>query len=353
MSSFLLFFTLFTLLILIGQLTHNTKSNPKNNLLLSQLTVVIPFRNEERNLTVLLQSIKKQEQLPAKIILVNDHSTDASVQIVTSFEGLFLELLHLSKGEEGKKNALRYGIENSSTDYVLTLDSDVQLVDNYFVNLSKIELKEAHILPVKIQNKPFFGFFNLDYYYLYALNSGLYFLKRPFVASGANFLFKREVYNKFVQQDKNQSISSGDDQYFLNYLVAKKYAVEQNTESELAVLTTIPTTFLSIVHQRVRWIKKSSSLHILPFILGLIGVCYHVGFYVVIAFFSHYDIELLLTKIVFDCILFYPYLVKIKEQFSIFKLAIFSLLYPFWMILVGILSVFIHPKWKDRKVISR
>lgn len=348
MSSFLIFFTIFTCIILVGQLTLKPKY-VKQNELIPNLTVVIPFRNEDQNLRLLIQTLSQQTIRPKEIIFVNDHSTDRSVSLIESLAEFQYTLLHLGD-ESGKKAALKLGIKHASTRYILTLDSDIQLPTNYFHALTQIQLADAHILPVAISNNPFWDFFNLDYYYLYALNNGTHFLNKPFVASGANFLFKKALYLQFQADSNTQHISSGDDQYFLNYLTANQHTIQQNTDSSLTIQTKIPTTFNAILQQRVRWIKKSSSLRLIPAILGLIGIIYHIGFYFIIALNPQHNIELLLTKIIFDCILFYPYLIKIGVRISFIRIAIFSLLYPFWIIFITISSSFLKPKWKDRNI---
>lgn len=349
MSSFFLFFTLFTLITLIGQLTLKVKTVPTTDLL-ERLTVLIPFRNEEHHLRRLIASITEQKQLPAKIIFINDHSDDQSLAVLSHYADFDYTLLNLAD-DEGKKKALELGFQQVNTEYILTLDADVVLPANYFEALTRITLVDAHILPVKISNAPFFGFFNLDYYYLFALNNGFHFLKKSFVASAANFLFKKEIYANYLAQDKHLNISSGDDQYFLNYLQQHKHEVVQSTDESLCVSTEIPANLPALLQQRVRWIKKSSSFqNKWALLIGVIGIFYHWGIFTLVALYPDKVVEILLTKIAFDSLVFYPYFVKTGIRLSIVKIAIFSLLYPFWMLAVGMLSLILHPKWKGRKI---
>lgn len=340
---FLLFFSLFTITLLLGQLNNHTRFE-KDNSLLKNLTVVIPFRNEEKNLPDLLKSIAKQSRLPKAIYFINDHSEDASTEILN--KQLVIDL----KDEYGKKAALRMGIEKASTEYILTLDADCVLNDEYFEQLSKIILQDAHILPVMIKNQPYFGFFNLDYYYLFAINSGMSYFHQQIVASGANFLFKREIYLQFARQDVHQTISSGDDTYFLKFIADNRYKITNNTDKTLAISTYLPNIFESILQQRIRWIKKSSSLNLSAVIFGTIGLLYHFGF-IFFCFINSKDIfSLFLCKLTFDWLLFYPYLNAINAKISLLKIFNFSVLYPFWIIFIGISSLIIQPKWKGRKI---
>ena len=54
------------------------------------ISVVIPFRNEENNLKILipliLNEIKKNSKFKINLILVNDKSTDNSLKICKKFE---------------------------------------------------------------------------------------------------------------------------------------------------------------------------------------------------------------------------------------------------------------------------
>lgn len=52
--------------------------------------IVIPTHNEEAFIALTLQSLVEQTVLPKKIVVVNDNSTDKTVEIVTSFVSNFL-----------------------------------------------------------------------------------------------------------------------------------------------------------------------------------------------------------------------------------------------------------------------
>ena len=80
----------------------------------TRISVIIPARNEEENISKLLNSIKEQTY-PAGLfetIVVNDHSTDATASIVRGFP--WVKLLNLEGAEENsqKKKAIETGITN-------------------------------------------------------------------------------------------------------------------------------------------------------------------------------------------------------------------------------------------------
>jgi hypothetical protein len=94
-----------------------------------QLTVVIAACNEADNLGPCLQSLLKQSNI-AQIIVVDDHSTDATGAVAESFGAKDERVVRLSAPElpagwVGKSHALHFGARQVSTPYLLFTDADV------------------------------------------------------------------------------------------------------------------------------------------------------------------------------------------------------------------------------------
>ena len=47
--------------------------------------IIIPAHNEEKFISLMLQSLVEQTVLPSKIVVVNDNSTDKTTEIVLAF----------------------------------------------------------------------------------------------------------------------------------------------------------------------------------------------------------------------------------------------------------------------------
>jgi len=109
--------------------------------------VITPVFNEAKYLGAFIESIKRQTNRPQKLILVDDNSTDDSARIIKQFctENDWIQyVFHASekRKSQGKKviNAFNFGLEYvdiSSVDYISKLDSDLELPDNYFSEISK------------------------------------------------------------------------------------------------------------------------------------------------------------------------------------------------------------------------
>lgn len=95
----------------------------------NQLTVVIAARDEAENVGSCLQSLLNQPGI-AQIIVVDDHSTDATAAVVESFcsrDGLvvLLSAPELPPGWLGKSHALHFGAKQVTTPFLLFTDADV------------------------------------------------------------------------------------------------------------------------------------------------------------------------------------------------------------------------------------
>src|SRR3989344_4341751 len=122
----LVFFVIlyFVLIFLFVLGLFKPKINKSKNT--QRITVVIPFRNEAKNLPQLLDSIQSQSLEEFDLILIDDHSDDRSVEILKSFnfrEGIAFNLIIDWPGS-GKKHALKFAIEKSGSNQIVSTDAD-------------------------------------------------------------------------------------------------------------------------------------------------------------------------------------------------------------------------------------
>jgi hopene-associated glycosyltransferase HpnB len=96
---------------------------------LSDITVLIPARNEAASIQRTLSALSKQGA-DLKIILVDDQSADETAAIAQStFAGglTVVEGSPLPSGWTGKLWALEQGLQNAATELVFLLDADIEL----------------------------------------------------------------------------------------------------------------------------------------------------------------------------------------------------------------------------------
>lgn len=109
--------------------------------------IVIPAHNEEAFIKLTLESVTNQTQLPNKVIVVNDNSTDTTEAIIDEYASKysFIQKLNATSSTEhmpGSKvvNAFNKGAEllDDSYDFIVKLDSDLILPKNYFETIANI-----------------------------------------------------------------------------------------------------------------------------------------------------------------------------------------------------------------------
>ncbi len=109
--------------------------------------IIIPAHNEEAFLAATLDTLVAQTLAPSKVVVVNDHSTDATEDIIDTYtaqHSLFQKLNTTSSTEHmpGSKvvNAFQKGLEilDDAYDILIKLDADIVLPPNYLEQIAYI-----------------------------------------------------------------------------------------------------------------------------------------------------------------------------------------------------------------------
>lgn len=108
--------------------------------------IIIPTYNEEKFIALTLQSIVEQTVLPSKVVVVNDGSTDKTVEIVNSFVEKYSFISVVNKSSDaihlpGSKviQAFQKGLETLDDNYdiIVKIDADLIFPSNYFETIIK------------------------------------------------------------------------------------------------------------------------------------------------------------------------------------------------------------------------
>src|SRR5689334_11565825 len=92
----------------------------------TKASIIIPARNEEKNIAQLLQALEKQTYPPRlfEIIVINDHSTDKTVEIVQQFPRVLLSDLENEVHAGYKKKSIEQGVTMATGRLIITTDAD-------------------------------------------------------------------------------------------------------------------------------------------------------------------------------------------------------------------------------------
>lgn len=107
----------------------NPVAERSNRRLLGQpsITVIIPARNEEGRLQPLLESLQNQTLKPNEIIVVDDDSTDRTVEIARSFAATVIQADKANLSWKGKSAACWLGAKAATGKWLLFLDADTRM----------------------------------------------------------------------------------------------------------------------------------------------------------------------------------------------------------------------------------
>jgi len=100
------------------------------------LSVVIPLYNKEDSIEQTLKSVISQSVTQFEIIVVDDGSTDRSLEIVRSFSDERIKII--SKENGGVSSARNIGIQEAQFTYIAFLDADDFWESNYLEEQSKL-----------------------------------------------------------------------------------------------------------------------------------------------------------------------------------------------------------------------
>jgi len=119
-----------------------------------KVSVIIPARNEEKNLPYILESLKKQTYMPYEVIVVDDFSSDRTFEIAKSYGIKVIRNTEMPDGWTGKTWALWNGYKNSTGDVLAFIDADVRLSPRALEALVKAREKANGAISVVPYHRP-------------------------------------------------------------------------------------------------------------------------------------------------------------------------------------------------------
>jgi len=113
-----------------------------------RLSIIIPARNEEQNLSLLLGDLSRQQTQIHEIICVDDGSTDLTNRIATAAGARLITSAPRPAGWLGKSWACQQGGEAATGTLLLFLDADVRLSPAGIGKLLKAHQKTGRVVSV-------------------------------------------------------------------------------------------------------------------------------------------------------------------------------------------------------------
>jgi len=353
-------------------------TNDNKNISGPFISIIVPVRNEADNIANLIHAVKNQtypSQL-FELIIVDDHSTDNTIEIVSPFLDHQIRLVSLRIEDTivaYKKMAIDLGIKNSKGELIITTDADCTMPANWLQTIAafyNLHHPKMIVMPATIKNNhTALGLFQLlDFMSLQGITGAAVHKKFHGMCNGANLAYARNVFDEVDGFKNIDQIASGDDM-LLMHKISKKYKNEiLFLKSKDVIVETSPETSISnFINQRIRWASKADKYEdkslfpvlLLVYLVNLFlvflfvcSLCSHFTFYIL--HFTFNIPKLLLASILLKTVAELFFLYPVSRFFNNSKLLwLFPFFQPFhiiYTIIAGWLGKFGSYEWKGRKL---
>lgn len=110
------------------------------------LSVISPVYNGAKYLEPFLQSVLQQSFPHFELIMVDDGSTDSSVEIIKSYQKKDSRIHLIGQNHKGAGSARNFGLSQAKGQYIIFLDSDDWFNDDFFKTMiDRIEVDQSDI----------------------------------------------------------------------------------------------------------------------------------------------------------------------------------------------------------------
>jgi len=345
--------------------THNIdKTNSK-----VAFSILIPFRNEEKHLFRLLDSISKIEYSKElfEVILINDASSDNSLNEISRFTDAnskfdLIVIDNQRQSKSPKKDAINTAIAVAKHDWIITTDADCTVPKTWLLAFNSFIAKETPVFiaaaVVYRKQKGFLHEFQqMDWNSLTAMTMGSFGNHSPMLCSGANLCYSKQKFLEIEGFKGNDHIASGDDVFLVNKMQKhfKSQTVFMNA-TEAIVTTSGVSTWRELINQRVRWASKTGNVPNRKFQvigLGVFAMNLAIVILVVLSIFNSKTLLFLINaffiKLLVDSVLLYKTTKNLNDNMNFSFWFWSSLFYPFFSIWVVFASLFTKYEWKGRE----
>lgn len=365
-----LFFVLYFGLVKIlysGFVKIIEQPRPEVSKSVQSLSVIVPFRNEEQNISKVLGDLFQQNYPTDKfeILLVNDHSEDHSMQKAeeTIKASSFSTCIFIHPVKSGKKAAIEEGVRHARGNVMVTIDADCRVDRDWLKSINALFADEGVKMvfgPVRIEpgNSIFSNMQSIEFSSL--IGSGVASMAHgvPTMCNGANLAFRKETFNEVGGFEGNMQIASGDDEFLMRKISQKHpKGVAFNNYKQSIVVTDPQNTLSDFFAQRIRWAGKwRAHQDVKSKLLALFIFSFHALLLVSPFLVMHNKLALGGFGVLFLCkaVVEYRFLrivnFWLNARWNWMAFILLQLTYSLYAVVTGVAALFVKPVWKGRKI---
>ncbi len=196
------------------------------------VSILISARNESDNLYENLPLILEQDYPNFEVIVINHQSVDDSYHILNAYAHQYknLRVIEVERSQHlktGKKLPLTLGVKGAKYEHLFFTDADCRPASNqwlksmaqYFSNEKQLVLGYGpHIAKQGFLNK----LIRFDTTWIAMNYFSMALAKMPYMGVGRNLAYTKTLFNSVNGYKSHYSITSGDDDLFIQETVTKK-----------------------------------------------------------------------------------------------------------------------------------
>ena len=334
----------------------------------TKVTVLIAARNEAERIHYTIEDILAQNYPKhlTEIIIVDDHSTDGTSEIIKKYADKGVKLLQLNEAKplnSYKKKAIAKAIGISTGDLMVATDADCRMGTKWLSSIVGFYEAEQPVMissPVTyFEEKSLFERKQtLEFSYLIGLGAAFIGHNRASTCNGANFAYRKDVFYEVGGFTGIDELASGDDELLLQK-VAVRYPgrIGFLKLRDAIVYTHAKHNLKALLQQRRRWASKSTKYKDKKIVALAVSMWLFNVSIIANAFLGFYDIkffQLFLTqfllKTIFETGLLLPITSFFKRRGLILILPILSPLHSIYVAYIGLLGNTKKYMWKGRLV---
>jgi cellulose synthase/poly-beta-1,6-N-acetylglucosamine synthase-like glycosyltransferase len=336
----------------------------------TKVTVIIPARNEAENIANCITDILQQTypKYLLQIIVVNDHSTDNTAQIVQNLakENSNILLANLTDNpltKAYKKLAIEKGVQQATGELIICTDADcmhkpkwVEVFVQYYLSTN------AQFIAAPVVYQSQFSllsvFQTLDFMMLQGITASAVHKKVHSMCNGANLAYTKAAYtavNGFEDIDK---LPTGDDM-LLMYKIQKKFNGNIGyLKNHEAIVTTIPPqTITEFTNQRTRWASKTTYYDDKK-IIAILAMVYLFNCWLLVLFIAGFFnrayflqlIIMLICKTAVELLFMIPLANFYKKQKELICFPFLQPIHIIYIVIAGWLGKLGNYTWKGRQI---
>ncbi|MDR6194977.1 glycosyltransferase [Siphonobacter sp. SORGH_AS_0500] len=360
---------LFSLALIKGWLAMPDFSiqNKPNSL---RISVIIPVRNEEKNILLLLKDLENQsfDHEQFEVLVANDNSNDRTAELVSHFSKectYALKLLTLTNEPHSspKKRAISQALHQSKHEWIVTTDGDCRVGKHWLAAIASFQQQtQARLIsgPVTFhdEGKASSRIQIVEFASLIGSAAVAMFWERPNMCNGANLSYSKATFQAVGGFSGNENLASGDDEFLMHKVAARFPGEVRFVKSTEALVTTeAHQNFRSFYQQRRRWASKWKhyqdwKVSALAIFVFLANVSCIAG----VLLFSFNQLSglvlasMALLKFSSEFIFLSLVLRFLGQEKSILLIPLVQLIYPFYVCFFGLAAQGKGYEWKGRKL---